>query len=93
MAKRRTERKQNLTEKQELEEIQAFVAICVAVLEDMTLPEMAEATRLCVTTCWRLRNEGAGLATHISTVTRLGRAAGMKLDWETLRPSLRRRAS
>lgn len=72
------------TDKERLEELQAFINICFCVLWDKYLDykEVCNASGLSLSTIRRLHNGTYTTAIRFSTVQRLGAAAGLSLRLE-----------
>lgn len=64
-------------------ELSAFIKICFACLEDLTVTNIAGISGLCTTTIYRLRNHQnediTYLNSKIDTIERLGETAGLQL--------------
>lgn len=73
-----------LSRKQRLEELRAFVALCLASLEDYDLKEVSNMTHLSLATIYRLHSGQVSLCTHYGTLQALGYAAKLRLTWDDM---------
>jgi len=77
---------QRISSKMRLTDLKAFVNLCFGCLENddetVDLKEIANKTRLSLTTIWRLRTNQFTLAVRYDTIQRLGYSAGLKLTYE-----------
>jgi hypothetical protein len=62
-------------------ELRAFVSWCFVefATRKMSVRAIAEASRLCTTTIYRLKDGRATLASHFGTIQAIGDVAGVKL--------------
>lgn len=70
--------------KERLADLQAFIDLCFAVLNEPDMKEIANRTMLSVSTLYRLAghypDQPLTLAVHFGTVQALGLAAGLKIQ-------------
>lgn len=71
-----------------IKEVYAFVDLCFASLDEPDLKEIANQTRLSVSTLYRLRSHEFTLCTRIGTIQSLGYAAGFRMEWHGTHPRI-----
>ena len=69
-----------LTKKRRVEELWAFVQLCLASI-DPDPKEVANATGLSLSTIYSIKAGGVSLYTRCGTLQALGIAAGLRLEW------------
>jgi hypothetical protein len=70
-------------------EMNAYISLCFAMVEDMTYHSLAKLSGLSPSTLHSLFHYGLRKGTHYATIHRLGKACGLSLTWEENKPRLR----
>ena len=79
-----------MSNRERLKELQSFVQLCFAMLpEKLTDEQIAVKAGLCTTTVWRLRDGQASKYTRFWTIQALGMAAGLRLEMNKYKATVR----
>lgn len=89
MKKRTASRRLSKTEAYIKEETDAYINLCFAMMEDWTWSQIVKESDLSLSCLRSLYQEGFKRGTRHLTIQKLGKAAGLMLEWVEGQPRLK----